>query len=65
MGFWETLWTYLWFVGLAIFSVLAVVVTIGGAGDLVSLLRNLSKEDDPDAPVAHDASPAEGDTSPG
>jgi hypothetical protein len=45
MDFWETLWTYLWFAGLAIFTVLAVVVTVGGAKDLVSLLRNLSKDD--------------------
>jgi len=39
---WETLWTVLWLVGLAIFTVLAAVVTVGGAKDLVSLLQNLS-----------------------
>lgn len=39
--FWIVLWTTLWFSGLAIFSVLSVLVTVGGGRDLVAMLASL------------------------
>lgn len=39
MQFWQTLWTIVWFGGLAIFAALATVISIGGARDLAYLLR--------------------------
>ena len=48
MGFWEWLWTVLWFGGLAVFAALSVVITIQGARDLRALLRGLRAEAPPD-----------------
>lgn len=39
--FWVALWTVLWFFGLGIFSVLSVLVTVGGGRDLVAMLAAL------------------------
>ncbi|MCX7599362.1 MAG: hypothetical protein N2512_10955 [Armatimonadetes bacterium] len=39
--FWVTLWTILWFFGLGIFSVLSVLVTVGGGRDVVAMLAAL------------------------
>ena len=41
MDFWATLWTVVWFGGLAVFCVLSILVIIFGASDLLSLLRTL------------------------
>lgn len=38
---WTWLWTVLWFSGLAVFSVLSVLVIIMGGLDLAGLLRSL------------------------
>jgi hypothetical protein len=40
-NFWVGLWTVLWFFGLAVFSVLSVLVTVCGARDLTALLGAL------------------------
>jgi hypothetical protein len=44
MEFWRTLWTVLWFGGLALFAVLSVIITVQGARDLKALLRGLRDE---------------------
>jgi hypothetical protein len=44
MLFWQWLWTVLWFGGLGVFIVLAVVITVRGALDLRALLRTLQAE---------------------
>jgi hypothetical protein len=44
MEFWKTLWTLLWFGGLALFAILSVVITVRGARDLRALLRSLREE---------------------
>ena len=44
MEFWKTLWSLLWFGGLGLFALLAVIITIQGAGDLRALLRALRND---------------------
>ena len=44
MLFWQWLWTLLWFGGLAVFSLLTVIITILGGRDLQALLRGLLAE---------------------
>lgn len=44
MLFWEGLWTLLWFGGLGLFTVLAVVITVQGGRDLQALLHGLHGE---------------------
>jgi hypothetical protein len=44
MLFWQWLWTALWFGGLGIFTVLALVVTVRAGLDLAALLRTLQAE---------------------
>jgi hypothetical protein len=44
MAFWQWLWTLVWFGGLALFAVLAVIITVQGARDLKALLRGLREE---------------------
>ncbi len=46
MQFWMPLWTAVWFVGLVLFTGLAISITINGARDLVFLLRSLSVQHD-------------------
>jgi hypothetical protein len=46
MVFWQWLWTILWFGGLGIFSVLAVVITVRAGRDLLALLMGLRNEAD-------------------
>ncbi|MGD9519716.1 MAG: hypothetical protein AB7W28_09375 [Armatimonadota bacterium] len=41
--FWIQLWSLVWFGGLAIFSVLAVLVTVFGGADLIALLASLRR----------------------
>ena len=43
MSVWIALWTVIWYAGLAVFSYLAVVVTIYGAQDLIALVRTLEE----------------------
>ena len=38
---WMSLWTFLWFVGLGIFSLLSVLVIVFAGFDLVALLTSL------------------------
>lgn len=49
-GFWEGLWVAVWYGGLAVFSVLSVMVTIYGAKDMVSLLRSLARRGEQPSP---------------
>jgi hypothetical protein len=44
MLFWQWFWTLLWFGGLGIFTVLALVITVRGGFDLRTLLRTLQSE---------------------
>ncbi|MFH1613906.1 MAG: hypothetical protein ABIG61_02325 [Planctomycetota bacterium] len=44
MVFWIVVWTVLLIIGLAVFAVLAVVVTIGGFFDVRSLFRKIDKQ---------------------
>lgn len=41
MEFWMSLWTYVWYASLAIFSLLSVMVIIFGGYDLAALLKSL------------------------
>lgn len=41
--FWIALWTVVWFGGLALFTLLAIVVSIGAGKDVVSLLMALRR----------------------
>jgi len=60
MNFWITVWTITLILGDGVFAVLAVVVTIGGAFDIFSLLRTLKAQhqsgqnDDTSAPSSTD-----------
>jgi hypothetical protein len=40
-GFWPTLWTVIWYVGLGVFSVLSALIIVFGGHDLVALLASL------------------------
>ena len=42
MDVWQSLWQVVWYGGLAVFSVLTVMVIAYGAKDLVSLFRSLA-----------------------
>ena len=44
MEFWKTLWSLLWFGGLALFALLSVIITAQGARDLTALLRALRND---------------------
>ena len=44
IDFWIILWKGVLIGGIALFAILAVVVTIGGARDIVKLLRQLRKQ---------------------
>jgi hypothetical protein len=42
--FWIVLWKYVLIGGVGLFAALAIVVTIGGARDIVKLLRQLREQ---------------------
>ena len=44
LSFWIALWKGLFIIGVGLFAVLAVVVTIGGARDIRTLLKTLRDE---------------------
>lgn len=44
MAFWKTLWTFVWFGGLTLFAVLAMIITIQGGRDLLRMLRGLQED---------------------
>jgi hypothetical protein len=44
MTFWVDFWTTMLIVSIAIFSLMAVVVTIGGFFNIISLFKTLGKE---------------------
>lgn len=46
MNFWINLWTLFFFLSLALFAGLAVIVTIGGFYDIRSLFKSLSEGKD-------------------
>ena len=46
MNFWINFWTIFFFVSLAIFAALAVVVSIGGFFNIRSLFKSLTKQVD-------------------
>lgn len=45
MAFWPAFWSVVWFVGLGLFAVLTVVITVQGGRDLRVLLRRLREEE--------------------
>ncbi len=50
MDFWIKFWSFFFFASLAVFAVLAVVVTIGGFFDIKSLFKSLTaQKNDPDS----------------
>ena len=46
MDFWIDFWSWFFFLSLAIFAVLAVVVSIGGFFDILSLFKTLTMQRD-------------------
>jgi hypothetical protein len=46
MEFWITLWTWVLAINLIVFAGLAAVVTIGGFGNILSMLRSLRAQND-------------------
>ncbi len=48
MKFWIDFWTIFFYASLAIFAVLAVVVSIGGFFNIRSLFKSLSERSDQD-----------------
>ncbi len=46
MNFWINFWSFFFFASLAIFAVLAVVVTIGGFYNIRSLFKSLTNRAD-------------------
>ena len=48
MQFWINLWTIVFFVSLALFAGLAVVVAIGGFFNIKALFKKLSEENEPE-----------------
>ncbi|MEA3224351.1 MAG: hypothetical protein U9Q07_00240 [Planctomycetota bacterium] len=48
MDFWISLWEIFFFASLAVFSVLAVVVSIGGFFNIRSLFKSLSDRSEQD-----------------
>ena len=44
MDFWIKFWSFFFFASLAVFAVLAVVVTIGGFFDIKSLFKSLTAQ---------------------
>lgn len=44
MNFWVNFWSFFFFLSIAIFAVLAVVVTIGGFFNIRSLFKSLTVE---------------------
>ena len=49
MEFWIDFWTFFFFASLAIFAVLAVVVTVGGFFNIRSLFKSLTNRDEQQA----------------
>jgi hypothetical protein len=43
---WASIWTFFFFLSLALFTCLAIVVTIGGFFNIRSLFRDLGKAED-------------------
>ena len=50
--YWILLWKFVLIVGVGLFAMLAVVVTIGGAFDIRKLLRTLREEHAKDQAIA-------------
>ncbi len=48
MDFWIKFWSFFFFASLAVFAVLAVVVTIGGFYNIRSLFKSLTNRADQD-----------------
>ena len=46
MSFWIIFWTIVLILGIAVFTGLAIVVTIRGVGDIRSLFKSISSQDD-------------------
>lgn len=49
MTFWIWFWTVFLFASLALFAGLAVVVSVGGFSDILSLFRTIEKQEDNDS----------------
>ena len=54
MNLWINFWTIFFFISLAMFACLAVVVTIGGYFNIRSLLRDLKAEQENESPFDRD-----------
>ena len=46
MNFWIDFWSWFFFLSLAVFALLAVVVSIGGFFDIISLFKTLTMQRD-------------------
>ena len=44
MTFWRALWSFIWFGGVGIFSVLSILILVYGYKDLVELFVKLKKQ---------------------
>jgi hypothetical protein len=44
MQFWQTLWKLTFFIGVGLFSIMAVWVSVQGARDIKSLFKTLDEE---------------------
>jgi hypothetical protein len=49
MEFWIKLWTWVLAINLLVFAALAITVTIGGLGNILSMLRSLRAQNDEQA----------------
>lgn len=54
MNFWINFWSFFFFLSLAVFAGLAVVVTIGGFLNIRSLFRSLTAEHEEKSPDEKD-----------
>ncbi len=53
MEFWIKLWTWVLVLNLLVFACLAVIVTIGGFGNISSMLKSLREQNDDQAATEH------------
>ena len=47
---WVTLWKYILIIGVSLYSILLVVVAIGGFKDVLSMLKELSEPEEGNVP---------------
>jgi len=57
MEFWIKLWTWVLAINLLVFAALAITVTIGGFGNIFSMLRSLRAQNNEQAKIPGQAAP--------